>query len=265
LTGQNIAWDIAADQGDFLGTVLKASYVADDANVGDTTTNLSGTGVFSGQDPVLGGGDGADNQDSPDVVTTLPGGAPAFAYPSDRIAAVSADPGVYRSIFLAFGLEGVADAASRQQVLRTGLEWLGCSPAQVDLMVRMSAPATVRAGDLLVYTLMLQNNSTIPLTGLTVSASLPPQLQFLSADPPAQFSEGRVQWTGLTLSPEGALALLLTTRVEASTPNGTVIHMSDYEAQAVQLPMPVPGQGAVDTLVWSSLWYRYLPMVVNNP
>ena len=265
LTGQNIAWDIAADSEDFLGTMLKASYVADDANGSDTTTDVVGAGLFAGQDLVLGGGDGADNQDSPDVIAALSGGAPAFTYPLDTTAAVSADPGAYRSIFLAFGLEGAADAADRQEVLRSGLEWLGCSPVPVDLVVHLTAPGTVHPGDLLVYTLTVRNNSTIPLTGLSVADTLPPQLGFVSADPAAAFSGGEVRWTGLALDPEATLTLLLTTRVGASVPDGTVIHNADYEADAVQLPMPVPGQGAADTLVRSSPWVQYMPVVLKNP
>ncbi|HZE18225.1 MAG TPA: carboxypeptidase regulatory-like domain-containing protein, partial [Mycobacterium sp.] len=64
LSGQNVAYDIVADPGDFLGQVLRASFVADDADL----TTLDGGDILRGQSISISGGDGAGNQDSPDVI-----------------------------------------------------------------------------------------------------------------------------------------------------------------------------------------------------
>ncbi|MFN2225892.1 MAG: M14 family zinc carboxypeptidase [Anaerolineae bacterium] len=245
LSGQNIAFDIASDPGDFLGTVLGASFVDDDAGV----TGVAGHDLFAGLSLSLAGGDGAGNQDSPDVISALPGATTVLSYAADGTAGVSIDSGSYRSLFASFGIEGVATAAGRERLLADGLSWLGCSAAPVDLRIVKSGPSAVAAGGSVTYILTLDNNSAVPLSGLVVSDTLPVELDFVSASPAATFDGTYVHWSGLSLPTEGQLQLTLQARIKDSVAPGTIIRNTSYGAQAVQIAAPAMGTHVVETRV----------------
>jgi uncharacterized repeat protein (TIGR01451 family) len=262
LSGQNIAFDIAADAGNFLGTVLGAGFVADDAEVPD----VEGQDLFAGLALSLVGGDGADNQDSPDVISAEAGATVVLNYSGDGVAGVAMDAGNYRSLFASFGIEGVASVADREALLEDGLGWLGCAPAPADLRIAKRGPSSpVTPGSLLAYTLALTNSSAIPLTGIVVSDTLPAELVFESASPPATFDGTHVRWSGLSLAAEDRLELALVGRLRADLPEGTIIRNVEYGAMAAQLSGPVLGTHVVETPVLGGGRLRlFLPLVLRS-
>jgi carboxypeptidase T len=261
LSGQEIAVDIAGDPGDFLGTVLHAGFVADDAGV----ITVEGQDLFSGLTFSLAGGEGADNQDSPDVISALPGATPVLSYTDEGLAGVAVDAGNYRSLFASFGMEGVASAADRAWLLADGLSWLGCSPAPVDLrIVKRGQTSPVLPGDLLTYTLALTNSSGIPLSGLLVTDTLPAELDFVSASPPATPDGVHTRWPDLSLASEGMLQLSLVAEVRGSVPLGSLIRNAEYGALASQMSAPVRGTQVVETPVGAAGAHRlYLPLILR--
>ncbi len=82
----------------------------------------------------LTGGDGANNQSDPDWFQTYYSDAvPIFDYANDRVAGSRTDMNGFKIVFLGFGLEGIADAASRDAVMQNSLDWLipgGSTPVQ---------------------------------------------------------------------------------------------------------------------------------------
>ncbi|MGC9399509.1 MAG: M14 family zinc carboxypeptidase [Anaerolineae bacterium] len=246
LTGQNIAADISGEPGDFLGTLLRASYVADDAGL----TDLVGGGLYAGQTLSLVGGDGAGNQESPDVIAPLSDATPVFTYTGDGHGGLAVDTTAYRTLFMGFGVEGISQETHRRAVLERGLTWLGCPPAAIDLHIGLSGPTDpVRPGDDLTYTLTLTNSSVVPLTGLVVTDTLSPWVDVVSTSPEATVDGTDVRWSELTMAPEGMMSLNLVAQVQQGVPEGTVIHNADYRAQALQMSAPTVGAQGVSTPV----------------
>jgi uncharacterized repeat protein (TIGR01451 family) len=258
LSGQNIAEDISADPGDFLGTVLQASLLSGDAQ----QVTLTGLGPYAGLSGILNGGDGANNQDSLDAIM-LSGldASLGFQYGNDMTAAVAVDADAYRSLFLAFGVEGLQSYDQRAAVLQTGLEWLGCAPAGID--VRMAQQVSRRfalPGQLLTYSLTIQNNSPVPLSGGRLVDWLPPELALVSTVPAAQVVGNQLTWQNLALDPEASLTIQINARIRPEVPIGSFITNDDYSLAADQLDQPQSGPGA-GTFVSETLPNQiYLPL-----
>ena len=74
---------------------------------------------------VLNGGDGADNQTDPDVLEAATADAiPALLYGDGSLAGVHVEVSNWKVVFLAFGIEGIADGADRTEVMDRCLDWL---------------------------------------------------------------------------------------------------------------------------------------------
>ncbi len=202
LTGQNIGMDIKNDNGAFFRTVLHAAFVQDNAGVTETT----GLSFYSGITATLTGGDGANNQISPDVIAPYDAAAtPVFTYTTGA-AGLAVDDGARRLIYLAFGLEGVADSAQRATILRDGLAWLGVAlPAsRLDLAVT-AQPPRVSPEIPLTYTLTLLNDSLLPMRDGVLTLTLPSSVTVLAHTPAAVLiAPGMLVWRDLVLASEGA-------------------------------------------------------------
>lgn len=257
LSGQNIAEDIAADSGDFLGTVLHTSLVSVDTQ----QTSLVGDGPYSGVVAMLNGGDGAGNQASPDVVALSgPQAGRAFNYGDNTLAGVAADTDTYRSLLLAFGVEGLQSYTQRAAVLQTGLDWLGCSPAGIDLRISQQVSRRFALpGQLLNYTITLHNYSPVPLTGLRLVDQLPPELTLVSTLPAAQVNGTQLTWQNLTIDPEGSLSFQINARIRTEVPIGSFISNVDYSLTADQFDLPQTGPGA------GTFVSEYLPNQIYVP
>lgn len=244
-TGQDIAWDIRSDPGNFLGNMLRASAIADDA----AAEALSGAGLYAGLDFALNGGDGANNQTNPDLLSPLASATAVFTYTTGT-GGLAVETGDYRAILLGYGVEGVDHDAARSTLLADGLGWLGCAPAPVDLQIGLDGPAgPLAVGELVTYTLTLTNASGVPLVGMLVSDTLPAGAAFVSAEPAAEVVDGQVRWTGLAQAAETAQTLTLVTRILAEAQGGEVVN-ADYGAQITQAGgLVVTGTQAVHTAV----------------
>jgi hypothetical protein len=138
LSGQNIGWDFFAVGGtqndpaaqSWYQTYLGADYVSDDAN-DVTLSGVLGDPISDGLDITIAGGDGANNQDSPDEIEPTGGGQTIFRYAADQEAAVRLDGGAFQSVYLGFGFEGIGDDAHRDLLMQRVLYWFGVTEVAV--------------------------------------------------------------------------------------------------------------------------------------
>ena len=125
LSGQNIAEQLSSD--DFLQDYLHATYVQ--GNTGVTTlTGTTGDPIGGGLVLSISGGDGADNQSSPDEIDPLTPAAKVFGYTTGAVSsgsgAIRVTTGVYKVVFFSFGFEGINSASQRATVMGHVLNWL---------------------------------------------------------------------------------------------------------------------------------------------
>ena len=144
LTGQDIGWELNDAGGDayaWYQNYLHAIFVNDDTN--DYTLNgVAGDPVSDGIDLVIQGGDGANNQDYPSDID--PGDEFAtviWTYDASRNAAIRADTGTYRVVYMAFGFEAINNATDRRETMGRVVDWLRNGSTDVD----DEFPASVRA------------------------------------------------------------------------------------------------------------------------
>ncbi|MGC9396148.1 MAG: M14 family zinc carboxypeptidase [Anaerolineae bacterium] len=202
VTGQNIGMDIKNDYGNFFRDVLHATFIQDNAGVTETT----GLSFYTGLTATLSGGTGADNQSSPDVIAPYDAAAtPVFTYTTGA-AGLAVDDDVHRLIYLAFGLEGVADSAQRATILRDGLAWLGLSPPPARLELTLTPqPSHVWPGIPVTYTLTLLNDSLLPVTDGVLTLTLPSSVIVPAHSPaPTTIMPGVLVWRDLALASEAA-------------------------------------------------------------
>ncbi|HOS79680.1 MAG TPA: S8 family serine peptidase [Anaerolineae bacterium] len=128
LSGQDVAYfdsgaGMSVSPQPYLGELLGVRYVADDT----ASRTVRGVGPFAGFVAAIAGGDGANNQLSPDVVAREdPELAEAFwEYGDGSAAGLGAYLCTeYRGLFWAFGYEGLATAEARLESLDRVLTWL---------------------------------------------------------------------------------------------------------------------------------------------
>jgi len=83
-----------------------------------TLDGVSGDVISDGIDLVIEGGDGADNQTSPDDIDPADGSATViWTYDTGENAALRVDTGTYRVVYFAFGFEAIDNASHRRGVL----------------------------------------------------------------------------------------------------------------------------------------------------
>ena len=135
LSGQNIGYWDGGGSGltydSFYASHLYAQYVKDNAD-SRTVFGLPGT-LFEGLTMTIAGPGGADNQKWPDViaVSNPDYAAPVLQYAGDGSAGQQVGlckP--YRTLYLAFGFEGINDTATRRSVMDKSLAWFA-HPRQV--------------------------------------------------------------------------------------------------------------------------------------
>ncbi len=111
-------------------------------------------------------------------------------------------------------------------------------PAPRDLQLSVSDNADqARIGDVLTYTVRLENPSDNLITSATVQAMLPRTSEFVSATEGGIWTGKNVQWKGITVSPHGSRTLTYVARVRSDAQLGT----------PMQTSVTVLGAIAVDT------------------
>ncbi len=185
LSGQDVAY---YDGGGSLGgaqpyllETIGAGYMADNAAV----RRLTGLGPFSGITVTIEGGDGADNQDWPDVVKVNdPDKAELlWRYTDGSAGGVSASVCTpYRALFFSFGYEGISTDDQRETVLARSVDWLMTSPPTVALELKhLGDPLLIDLpGQAVTHTMRLRHTGygglTTPVTLTLDSAAWPATL-----------------------------------------------------------------------------------------
>jgi len=129
LTGQNIGYDLVEQQNgaSFFENYLHAAYVQDNSN-DFALEGLSGDPIGAGEQFIILGSGGANNQNSPDVITAVSPAQPAIVYDNTYQANQSAIyySGTYKLVYFAFGWEGINDLgqAKRDVVMNRILAWM---------------------------------------------------------------------------------------------------------------------------------------------
>ncbi len=163
LSGQNVAyydWGLP-----YLRTLLGVGLDADDAGA----WHLRGEGFYHGITLTLNGGDGADDQTSPDAVRVISPwlASRLWTYDNGQGGGVAASVCVtYRAAFFSFGYEGIGEAATRREVLSRTLTWLAQPAPRIGATFYRRTPARLidAAGTTVTHTLYLRH------TGVTGQA-----------------------------------------------------------------------------------------------
>lgn len=185
LSGQDVAYydgggSLYASQ-PYLRETIGMGYFADDAAV----RQLTGLGPFSGITVTIEGGDGADNQFAPDVVTVREHDKAELLWrytdgSGGGVGASVCTP--YRAVFFPFGYESISRNDHRETVLARSLEWLMTSPPTVALELKhLSDPLHIDLpGQAVTHTLRLRHTGygglTTPVTLTLDSAAWPATL-----------------------------------------------------------------------------------------
>lgn len=186
LSGQDVAYYdgggyIPVSIQPYLIQTIGAAYAEDDA----PTRQLTGLGPFSGITVTIEGGDGADNQFAPDVVTVRESDKAEllWRYTDDSGGGVSASVCTpYRAMFFPFGYESISRSDHRETVLARSLEWLMTSPPTIALELRhLNDPLHIALpGESVTHTLRLRHTGygglTTPVTLTLDSAAWPATL-----------------------------------------------------------------------------------------
>jgi len=162
ISGQDIGyWAEQEGQLDSLADLLHASFVAEDAGLGDVLAKPGG--VFDGLILEPNTADSADNQSSPDHVEP----ADALAEIAWRTAGgqgvgLSVTACASRLVYLAFGLEGMGPRGDRQMVLDRAVTWLTASASgPAPHLTAETTSQTGNPGSTLDYAVSLVNRGSV--------------------------------------------------------------------------------------------------------
>jgi hypothetical protein len=131
ISGQDIGWAMCDETSSWdtpetlawYNAYLGADYVED--RVGDmTVSGVPGDPIGDGLAFSLDGGTGASNQAYASEIAARTGATGCFRYSPGKVAAVRYDPGTFRVVYLAYGLEGQDTESSRFAVIARSLDWL---------------------------------------------------------------------------------------------------------------------------------------------
>ncbi len=126
LTGQDVGRDLTSEgtvTSAFMRDYLRASFVADNANIYDLIA-VPGEDISEGINVSIEGGTGAPNQNYPSEIQPRAGAAVVYFYNATAEAAVKYAGGTFRTVYFAFGFEGIAERQDRNRVMGNVLEWL---------------------------------------------------------------------------------------------------------------------------------------------
>jgi len=254
VSGQDVAY---LDGGGLAFWGQAEPYLLDQMSVGYAADrgelpHVIGAGPFEGMTVSLEGGTGADNQFTPDVVTVrdISFASPVWHYEDGTSAGVAADICVpYRSLFLAFGLEGISDAADRQGVLQRSIDWLMTEPPTTGLTIAsVTQPQLVGTpGERVTHVVKIRHIGTLGLEEMvTVAAS--------GANWPIQISSGE-----FALQPCASATLTVTVTIppEAGINAADAVTLavsSDLSAAPITLTLTTKTPAPV-LLVDDDRWY----------
>lgn len=124
ITGQNVGQ--SAGSTDFYADYLRANYVQGDSG-SLMLGGVSGDPIGDGLQLAISGGDGANNQTSPDEIAPLTSATTTFTYTGSAAGgagAIRVDTGDYRAVYFSFGFEAINSAQDREAVMGRVISWL---------------------------------------------------------------------------------------------------------------------------------------------
>ncbi|MBN1933826.1 MAG: S8 family serine peptidase [Anaerolineae bacterium] len=241
LSGQDVAfWDGGGSGmiwASYLHNYLKTDFIADTA----ASPVLSGSGIWAGLTITLAGGEGADNQVSPDVIAPADDefAASILAYEGDGGGGLQVGPCLpYRALVFGFGLEGIDSDAVRRAVLQRSIDWLAAPPQGAGIELKDDGQVRIQPpGAWLTHTVRLRNlgeaggdTYTVWLDGhtwpslllapgtLSLQACASTTLEILTTIPPGigwHISDTATLHALSTVSPGLAATVSLTTKTPA--------------------------------------------------
>ncbi|MBN1660810.1 MAG: DUF11 domain-containing protein, partial [Anaerolineae bacterium] len=99
---------------------------------------------------------------------------------------------------------------------------------------KTAAPDPVEAGDLLTYTLVVENLGNTQATGVTITDTLPADTAFARADEGGTLVGGEVRWTGKTVAAGQELTVTFAVTVTTPLTNGTLISNLAYGVESAE-------------------------------
>lgn len=131
LSGQDVAFDLCdpaspnrtAATESWFENLFKSNYVGN-ASASLALNPVAGDPIAQGLALSITGGDGANNQTDPDVVTALAGASHAWTYGNGAGDAAVRVMSPNRAAYFGFGFEAVSSAANRTTVMMRTLDWL---------------------------------------------------------------------------------------------------------------------------------------------
>ncbi|MCK5253581.1 MAG: PKD domain-containing protein, partial [Thermoplasmata archaeon] len=149
LTGQDIGRDLTSEgtvTSGFMRDYLKADFVADNANIYDLIA-VPDEDISEGINISIEGGTGALNQNYPSEIQPRAGASVIYLYNATAEAAVKFGGANFRTVYFAFGFEGISVRQDRIRVMDNVLEWLLSNQTTGD-----NLPPVVNAGNDVVTT-----------------------------------------------------------------------------------------------------------------
>lgn len=130
------------------------------------------------------------------------------------------------------------------------------------LSISMNASNTeITAGDLLTYTISVQNSSTAnEATGVTISTQMPNNVSFISASNGGSHSGNTVTWNGLTANPSSTIQVQYTVAVDEDF-TGTLV--SDTYSATSNEGVSANGTDAILTEVRPNQILLFLPFITK--
>jgi uncharacterized repeat protein (TIGR01451 family) len=192
LSGQDVAYFDGG--GSIFGSVpylknyLKVRHVKDNSGI-DTIAGVSGE-PFDGLWLTISGGDGADNQVSPDVIENADSdfAGSLLTYDDDNLAGLHIGLCVpYRAMFLPFGFEAINTKAERKTVMEQSIDWLMQAPSQVGTELTPADETLIgNFGTVVYHTIRLRNTGTSnDIYTLSLSSGTPYNWPVSPAPPPS--------------------------------------------------------------------------------
>jgi hypothetical protein len=131
LTGQNLVHDYcdpgsplySASAHAWFQDLLGVDFMANNA-ASSLVNGVPGDPVSNGMALTINGGDGANNNSSPDEILTLSNGATSMTYSTGKNAAARGAFDKGRTFFAAFGFEGLYSSSQRNSVMASVLDWI---------------------------------------------------------------------------------------------------------------------------------------------
>ncbi len=121
------------------------------------------------------------------------------------------------------------------------------------LSISKTGPASAAPGDLITYTLTVNNSGNGLATNLIISDTVPTGATYISG---GSHNSGIVTWTTPQLAPQGQYQVQFVVTATATIINNTYSVISD-ETSAT-------GTAAVTTTIFTPSQYRYLPLIMRN-